>query len=204
MLFKVKGITVSVTFPFAAIVTLMLILCDRDIVLISLLSSFLHELGHLLFMLLFAEKAEKIVLGAFGMRIERASVRCLSYNKEAVIAFGGIFLNIIIASTGLLFYLFTGSVFGKYLFAVNVFIALFNLMPVRQLDCGRGIEYLLLSRYGAAKTEKIISVISFSFLGVLAVGCFTYNAIVKINVSLIAVTIYLIIISTLKEFKNDK
>ena len=79
-----------IDFTFALTVTLMLIFCQQDTVIICLLSSVFHEAGHLILMQLFRQKITDVTFGAFGIRINRLSTCNLSYKKEAIIASGGI------------------------------------------------------------------------------------------------------------------
>ena len=186
----------SVTFPFAAVVTLMLLLCDEEIVSISLFSSFFHEGGHLFFMYLFDEKPLCITFGAFGIRIERNCNSRLEPKKESWIALGGIFGNCLLFVCGFTFYLLYNGMWAARLAAVNFFIAAFNMLPVRSLDFGRCLECLLSD---SQKGDRVLSVLSVITAVFVAAGCLIYNAFVSLNVSLIAVSVYIILITTLKE-----
>lgn len=203
MLFDFGKTRVSVTFSFAAVVTLMLLLCEQEIVLVSLFSSLFHECGHLFFMLLFSAEPSLVAFGAFGIRIERGSGRFLSYGKEALIALGGVLANTIAVASGLAVYCFSGKLWGAKLFAVNGFIALFNLLPVRQLDFGRSLECMLSYKLKGDIVQKALTFVSESTVLILVALCVIYNIFVKFNVSLIAVTVYLVIISFFKESYND-
>ena len=197
-------VRVNLSFTFAAVVTLMLLLCKEEIVIASLFSSLFHEGGHLFFMLVFSDAPESIIFGAFGIRIERSDGVCLSYKKEAVIALGGIIGNLILAFLSILFYYFSNSSVCFGFFCVNVFVAAFNLLPVRQLDAGRFAECMLRSAFAASAVDGVLRFINLFTVSFLLVGCILYNIYVGLNVSLIAVTVYLIFISILKEFNNDK
>lgn len=196
---KYRKTSVSVTFPFIATVTLMLILCEEEIVLISVFSSFFHEMGHLLFLMIFSAPPSLIIFGAFGIRIERNSDILLNFKKEALVSLGGIFANCLLAVCGLLFYTVYNSIFGAQLFAVNVFIAAFNMLPVRLLDCGRFLECILGAAFSFEKSEKLMSVISLATVVFIVILCLLYNIFVSFNISFIAVCVYIILITTLKE-----
>ena len=204
MRFETDKTVVSLTFPFAATVMLMLHLCDADTVLVCLLSSLFHEGGHLLVMMLMSEFPESVVFGAFGIRIERKSQSFSSYGKEALIALGGVMGNALLITCGCTFYLTGKSQWSLRLVAVNLFIALFNLLPVKQLDAGRCLECIAALCTDEERGEKTLNAVSAVTLGLLVVGCVIYNIFISVNISFIAVTIYLVLISTLKEFKNDK
>ena len=189
-----------IDFTFALTVTLMLIFCDETTVIICLMSSMLHEAGHLLFMRLYRQKITDVTLGAFGVRINRVTTSALSYKKEAVIAFGGIGINLLLAFSGAVFYCVTSYDFAVLLTAVNIFIALFNMIPVDTLDIGRVLRYTLLCIYDENKCDRILSIISVVSVNLLAVGCIAYTAAFSVNVSLIAVTVYLYVITLFKKW----
>lgn len=197
-------VRIVLSFSFVAVVALMLIFCQEDIVLISLFSSLFHEGGHLFFMLLFSDTPKHVIFGAFGIRIEREYAEHLSYKKEALVALGGIIGNGILAFLSVLFYYISKSPVCFKFFAVNIFVALFNLMPVRQLDAGRFSECIFKSVTDVAASERMLKYLSLITVTVIAAGCILYNIYIGLNVSLIAVTTYLILISTFKEFNNDK
>ncbi|MGN1444180.1 MAG: hypothetical protein ACI4XE_10070, partial [Acutalibacteraceae bacterium] len=97
------------TFSFFAVITAMLLTCDRRIVIVSVLSSLLHECGHLALMFVFREKPECVIFGAFGIRIERQGVSALSYKRQAAVAMGGISVNFVLAAVFAVLYGFLAS-----------------------------------------------------------------------------------------------
>ena len=178
----------------------MLILFEEDTVIISLLSSMLHETGHLFFMHLYSQKVRSVTFGAFGVRIDRQFSTALSYKKEAVIAFGGIFVNFIIAAIGAVYYCISGSVFSFKLSAVNIIIALFNMIPLDTLDMGRVLRYTLLVHTEEDRCDRILSLASIVFVNLLATVCFLYSLFIGFNLSLIVTTVYLYVITLFKKW----
>ena len=189
-----------VDFTFSLTVTLMLLFCQEDTVIICLMSSLLHEAGHIALMHLFHQKITDVTFGAFGVRINRLSTANLSYKKEAIIAFGGIGINFLIAFAGIIYYYLRGSDFALKLTAVNVFIALFNMIPIDTLDIGRVLRYTLLCCYDENKSDRILDIVSAVSVNFLAVGCVVYTFGFAVNPSLIAVTIYLYVITLFKKW----
>ena len=189
-----------IDFTFALTVTLMLILCEEDTVIISLLSSALHETGHLFFMHLYSQNVQSVTLGAFGVRIDRQLTTALSYKKEAVIAFGGILVNFIIAIIGIIYYSLFGSVFSLKLSAVNIIIALFNMIPLDTLDIGRVLRYTLLCHYDESRCHIIMKTVSVIAVNILSLICIIYSLKFTVNPSLIAVTVYLYVITLFKKW----
>ena len=106
---KLNKTRFSLTFSFVAVLTLMLIFCNEEIVAVSIFSSFFHEGGHLFFMLLFGERPSSVCFGAFGIRIERYNDTFLQRKKEALIALGGIAGNCLLFVCGSCFYFMYNS-----------------------------------------------------------------------------------------------
>lgn len=180
-------------FSFFAVITLMLMTAESNIALISLVSSLLHECGHLVFMYAFGNVPQRVEFGAFGIRIERPETSQIGYKKEAIIAIGGVCVNFILAAIGFVFYQCCGSQFAAICIFVNIFIALLNLMPVGMLDSGRFLRYILLMRVDEDKTECWLTRISNITVICFTVICVCYTVAFGLNISLVAVAVYLII-----------
>lgn len=190
----------KIDFTFGLTITLMLLLCKEDTIIISLLSSMLHEVGHLYFMHLFYQRVYCVTFGAFGVRIDRQLSSSLSYKKETVIALGGILVNFIIAFGGAIYYYLTGDIFSLKLSIVNIIIALFNMIPVDTLDMGRVLRYTLLVTIDEGRCERILNIISLLSVNLIACMCLLYSLFVGFNLSLIIVTIYLYVITLFKKW----
>lgn len=193
MRFEAGKTTVSLNFSFVAAVVLMLLLCDSGTVFICVFSSLFHECGHLFMMLLLGENPRSVIFGAFGIRIERRAESILSYGKEVLIALGGVFGNLILMLSAAVFYFLSESQWSLQLLAVNGFIALFNLLPVKQLDMGRCLEYVVCQSENEEKSRRLSDTVSAVTLILLSAGCVSYNIFIGVNISFIAVTIYLIL-----------
>ncbi len=189
-----------IDFTFSLTVTLMLLFCQVDTVILCLLSSILHEAGHLIFMYLFRQKILNVTFGAFGVRIDRHFSSEISYKKEAIIAFGGIGVNLLIAFMSALYYYLFGDGFYLRLTAVNIFIALFNMIPIDTLDMGRVLRYTLLCFYDESQCHRILYIISATSVNMLAILCLIYSVGFAVNPSLIAVTVYLYVITLFKKW----
>ncbi len=199
MTVEVGSTELRLRFSFAATVTLMLLFCDETIVLLSLFSSLVHESGHLFFIRLSKNGINYIELGVFGMRIERQDT-LLSYKKEALIAMGGIIFNVITVAVSFFLYMITKRDVFIFFAVVNGFVALINMIPVKILDFGRCLYCLLSQRYDEATGEKIMDVVSELFAAATVIFCVIYCISIGINISLIAVTLYLNIITFKKKW----
>jgi Zn-dependent protease len=124
----------------------------------------------------------------------------ISYKKEAIIAFGGIGVNLLIAFISYLYYYLTESSFCFRLIVVNIFIALFNTIPIDTLDMGRVLRYTLLCFYDESKCNKTLYIISVLSVNLLAIVCLLYSVSYALNPSLVAVTVYLYVTTLFKKW----
>ena len=190
----------KIDFTFAFTVTLMLLFCHSQTVILCLMSSTLHEAGHLILMYASGQKVTSVTFGAFGVRIDRQNSSAISYKNEAVIAFGGIGVNLLVALISAVYYNFTHCNFAISLTAVNIFIALFNSIPIDTLDMGRVLRYTLLCLYDETKCNTILNILSVFTVNILAVTTIIYSIKFTVNPSLIAVTVYLYVITLFKKW----
>ncbi len=200
MTFEIKGTEIRLNFSFVFVITLMLIFCQQRVIMSCLLSSVLHEGGHLIFMLTFGEKILSVIFGAFGVRIERVSKANLSYKKEALIALGGIIINFLLAFLGGMYYYFTKSENALMFSFINIFVAAFNCVPVSVLDMGRALRSMLMTKYDEAKADKAVSVISLVSVNIIMLFSLGYCLFVGVNFSLIFVSLYLYVITLFKKW----
>ena len=96
MHFYIKTTRIDLDFPFAASAAVILMLDKSGTALLIFLCCALHEAGHILLLTLCSAPPDAIILGVFGMRIERGEV-CLDYRREAVCALAGPAANFIVS-----------------------------------------------------------------------------------------------------------
>lgn len=178
MTFYISKISVSVDFRFVALITLMLVLFPDSLAAMCFLMCVLHETGHLLAMVLFGKRAEKITFDYFGMKID-TDKHFIPPAKEALIAFSGPCVNLIMSA---IFYLL-----GKNDVAVlNLALAVFNLLPVTMLDGG----HIVSAFFPDSRLHRILSISCAVIL--LAVGIFVL-VYTKSNFTITIVALYLLI-----------
>ena len=120
-----------------------------------------HELGHMLVMMVCKVELTEIHLTPVSIRMTTRS-RDLSYSKELAVAMGGIITNLLLA---LYLWLFAfQSMRTMLMVASNLAVAAFNLLPVGNLDGGR-IVGLICNRYFLPNTAyKISNLVGFIVL----------------------------------------
>lgn len=174
---SVRGVSLEISFWFAAVMTLMLLLSPQTGAAECFLLCILHEFGHLAPMLLFRAKPKKIQLGYFGMKIVTGQ-KLLSPIKEIIIAASGPAVNLTLAAI-----LFLGGYKSTAMLSLG--LGLFNLLPVPSLDGGRILTQL-------TENRKVLKIAGFVCCGALLL--FGIAAICSSrNFTFIAVSLYLLI-----------
>ncbi len=184
-------ITVRISPLFFALLAALLIYEQKGLAAGCLAASLLHECGHLFMMFWRKSPPRSIVVGVFGMRIERESSLQLSFLDDLLIAAGGPLINLLCCGLFVLLGRQTAA-------AIHILIACLNLLPIEALDGGEillCILYRCLPRDAARKWMLICSLLTVFPLGVVGFfvlfksGC---------NISLLTVDAYLILLLIFK------
>ena len=155
---------------FFAVITLLLTFSVDSTVLIALISSILHEYGHLLVLLKLGCEIKSVTLSFYGMKILRQGETKLDLKKEITVCLAGVTVNFFLCVLSFLFgFIFESQLLIK-IFSVNLILGIFNSLPVFSLDGGRAFLNLLECRFDIIKSEKILRIISFVFLGFITVS----------------------------------
>ena len=125
---------------------------------LSLLAALLHELGHVLAILLCKGKILKITILPIGAQLDALPAK--TYFKEAAVCGSGIAFNLLFA--GISFPFFGASDF----FVCNLLLAALNMLPIIGLDGGDLLYCLLQICLDPQRAHTLLSVISFVFLAV--------------------------------------
>ncbi len=136
------------------------------LVLLAFGSVILHEFGHALTARKLGVGVSSIELHFFG-GVANLTSQPKSANDEAVIAAAGPAVSFVLAALGYTLHAATGLGVFALLGAVNLVIAVFNLLPALPMDGGRIFRALLSKRYGFVRaTEfsvKISRVVAIAF-----------------------------------------
>lgn len=191
MKFKLCGIDFEITFLFVALITFMITLNAPANVLIAIFSSLLHEMGHLLAMSTVGNKPQCVRLEITGMNIKRAQSIKISTKNELLIALGGPFANAVIFIICGFIICFYQSEFIMTVACINLILMLFNLLPVKRLDGGMALYFLLARRFDAEFCSKILKITSIIFITAIYIwGIYVFIA-NGYNFSVIIIAIFL-------------
>ena len=130
----------------------------------------LHELGHLAAMAAFGLRPGRICLTAAGMRIERPPGLRTNFARETAIAFAGPAVSLCLAGAFYALHRAFPARLGADPCLLNLGFGLFNLLPVRQLDGGRALYYLLCMRVSEAAANRAVTIASLACLFLAAGG----------------------------------
>lgn len=148
------GVDISFSFWFFAVVAGFVLLDKEVLALYMALPVCIHEMGHLAAMTVCRVKVRRIRFTAFSVNILKTSTASLGYGSEIAICLAGAAANLLV---GLGLYLFAfQSVRVMFLLAANLAVALFNLLPIGNLDGGEVIK-LLAERFSTVQLAHSLS-----------------------------------------------
>lgn len=158
---KLKRMMLRLDFSFFAVLALYLLLDESGFGLAALAACAMHETAHLIAMTAFGVRVERLTLYGAGIRITSAAIERAKPFHRVVILAAGCVVNFIAAA----FFWHTREYSAS---AVNLFIGVFNLLPMGQLD-GAGLLKLAAICFCRAdridKVMKAASVVSAALCG---------------------------------------
>lgn len=173
------------------LITALLLADDIGATLYGMLAAEIHELGHIFAMTLKQSKPQQINLRAFSIDIVDANRVRQDYNSDVFILLAGPTLNVLF---GVILYLLHGLLEVVWLRAfanANLFLAIFNLLPIEQLDGGQIVYNLLLRKLSTKNAERVSFFVSFIVLFPLAILGFYILLLSKYNFSLLFFSVFL-------------
>ncbi len=178
---------ISVSPLFFGLFSWLLIYEQKGLAAGCLAASLIHECGHLLMMLWRKTPPSRIVVGIFGMRMEKQEALSLSFVDDIWIAAGGPLIN--------LFCFFLFWLWGKeQAAAIHLVIGGMNILPIETLDGGEILLNFLYRRFSRETSQKILLLCSVGTLfPLLTIGFFVLLQSGS-NISLLAVAVYLILL----------
>ena len=94
MVKRFLGVEISFQFYYFALLTIVLIFDKSGGIFCCFLSSFFHEIGHLLAILVLKQKVDRIEFSLFDIKIK--SNYYVSFSKELIITLSGVAFNLIL------------------------------------------------------------------------------------------------------------
>ncbi len=193
MAFNLLGIKIEITFLFVAFISFVISLNAPSNVIMTIISSMLHEIGHLAIMLILKNKPEKIRFELTGINIIRNQDKKISSKKEVLIALGGPLMNLFIVTICCII-LSTYDNDSILIFSgINLILMIFNLLPIKKLDGGLALYHSLSKKFDLNFTYLILKVTSIIFILIIFVWGIYIFIVSRYNISLIIIAIFLVI-----------
>lgn len=189
--FRLFGIRFSVSVGFLGLLCLMLYIDKTGLMLPTLLSTLVHEFGHLLSLLMLNLKPKGVVFKVGAISIIGSFA--LNTRGELFLNLAGPILNLLLFFIFFGCYLILGTAFTRDFALINLVLGVFNLLPVTGLDGGSIVNILILKTlkpFTANTVCIIISSITILLIFILGVNIF-YTT--KTNPSLILLSLYLVL-----------
>lgn len=169
------------------------------ITVLGIVSSLMHELGHIMAIKCRNYKINGINLGCVGADILLNQGK---FTDKIFILLSGSFTNFLVFIVFKILYIFLKCNVFRVIYFQNLCIGILNLLPVVDLDGGYVLLLLLGRKKNIVSASKILNVVSIAFLiPVLVVGVVVF-AISKYNFSLLILGIYLAICIFFKKAVN--
>lgn len=192
MRFRFFGTEIYISFLFSAVIAFMIATDRTGLVIPTLFSVLLHEVGHLIFMWIFECEPKSIKLVPASISITRG----MSAKKygDLLISLAGPMVNLIMFCSLYVNFLITKSAFSLDCALINLAFFIFNILPVSGLDGGTILKIILSKKFkDPLKAERIVKIITLA-VGLL-VGIIGITLIIngELNISVFIVAIYIII-----------
>lgn len=201
MAFSLFGCNITVSFPLVAALTAIFIFDRSGSALICCLAAFCHEMGHIFVMARCKTKTDQIKLSLFDVKINDSGKFQRSFGSELAVILGGAASNLLFGGLSYLLFLGTGLQAFALFTSANVFLALFNMMPVESLDGGNALYLILLRHTTHENAVRLTNIFSFVVLLPLAAAGFLVLLQSKYNFTLLFTSCYLMGIILLKNTK---
>lgn len=196
--FNFLGCTFTISFPFLTILTLLLLIDNNGTIVYGVLAALIHEFGHISAMMIKKCRPQKISFRAFDINIIDRTRAKRNYNDDLFILIAGPLSNIIFCVVLYCIYKFWGCDWLIKPIYENIFIAIFNILPIESLDGGQIFFNLLCRRLSVKTATNFTVLISFMVLLPVAAVGFYILIVSRYNFSLLLLSCYLMGILLLK------
>jgi stage IV sporulation protein FB len=200
--FRTESSEITLDLLFLIVAVVMLIIGHLTEFIISLISIFLHELGHIMAAACLGCKISNLRILPVGMNAIIDNNMC-TIREKLIINFSGPLVNILLVFLSFSINLFVIPNDQHVIFfaSVNAYLFIFNLFPVLPLDGGMIVRDILIEKYGIFLANKFVSFFTlFLSVFILMVGVFQLLG-NKHNFSLLIIGFYVISSTNFKKME---
>lgn len=192
MKLNIFSVKITVSYSLLCALTLCVILDEFKGLIFCTLSIIIHESGHIAMMALFGSRPESIKISFFEISINDSLREQRSRKQNFLIILFGPLCNFICFIIFYLLYLLCRLQTLEFAYT-NLFLCLFNLLPVMSLDGGQLLCLVLSVKLSFEKSEKIVNILTFISIFPLAALGFLLLFNSYYNFSLLFVCVYLVL-----------
>ena len=155
-----KNVKLGISFSFFALVSAIFLLeqVAFEKFILILACCIIHEAGHIITMCLCHVPPKKIILYGGGIKICPDKSKLIANWQDLLILSAGCIVNLFIAGI-IIFYTYKLTFFAS----CNLFLGLFNLMPVKYFDGGRILE-IALKGSRLVRLTRIMFILAFGYI----------------------------------------
>lgn len=200
MRFNLFSIKVYLSYPAVALIGISLFsgYSGNSLLIFCLISTIIHELGHLIFICKYMGKPDSIVINPGEVRIN-SDLSEVTFLQDIYITSAGVIFNLLTTVISLIvFYIFNVKIFFDFALC-NLCLGVINLLPVRSFDGGQLLSSLLLCKLSERTTDVIINTLTIITFIPLATAGIYILFVTKYNYSLLIIAIYTITLIISKE-----
>ncbi len=177
----------KINFSFAVAVTLTLIIDESGVGATALLCCIIHEMGHIICLLILGEKPKRIELSFYGIKLERYPMSAQKTAGEIAVFVSGPSANLFFSAILFLMSNIINSLRDAAI--ISLCIGAFNLIPCKPLDGGNILYAVLCGNTKEKMADAICLAVSVVIIAPLIVSgiCFLR---INHNITLLAVAVY--------------
>ncbi len=193
--FCVGKLKITIDIGFLTVIALVSMSGENCIAAFS--ACVIHEIGHIIQILLCGYRTEKIICSISGVKIITSSGRVHSVYEELGVITGGVTANI--AAAGIMFAVNGGK--PDIFIVTNIILAIFNLLPYSCLDGGSAIRTVVEYTVVCQRQNTILKAVGIFNIISTIIACYFLRNLLMINISAIIIFIYIIIMEICALFK---
>mgnify|MGYP004650405647 FL=1 len=191
MIFKIFNLKIKIEYGMLAFLAFIVFIDKSNFLFLGILAALIHEIGHLIFMKKTGYDVNEISFNLFNANILDLNRVNRRMSDDILILVSGPFFNLIF----FILFLFLYKIFLikalLYFSFENLFLCVFNLLPIHSLDGGQLLFLLLLQKFSlefVCKVSFIVSVIGLYLLTTVSFYTFFTS---EYNFSLLVLCFYL-------------
>lgn len=163
-------------FTFFAAIVAMFALNNRSFSVVALAACGIHEISHIIAMLIMGITPDTVTFYAGGIKINSIAIENAPIGKRALVLSAGCLANFVIA----LFFWLSGNVVAAM---INLFTGIYNLLPFGEFDGAGLLKMLVISLCRAERVDRVMGIIRMVLGLVLAVVVVGVGGMIVLNMT---------------------